>query len=555
MVCKSCGAEIPEGIAFCPSCGTAVEQPLQNPETQFGGTDSVVQNLSPQAPAKKPKNKKKLLIILAIIVAVVVAIGALLFAIKNTIIRTVLGEPIFYAYSEYNTFKEFLSDDEFKALLNVDEINIDADGTLTNADYDDPLNVEFKGAYSGGDKKATASATLEIDGEKQGPLNVNYGNGKISFDGEDFLETAITVSAEGKDFDFTNAIQLCKDIAPIIQDCESSLKDNDCLTVSKEDIDGKRRRVVTLALTEKDVINLAADFLEAVKEEEVLEEDIKNFINDNKDILDTILETEGTDTEEFLEYLDEGIQEIDEGIRELRSDAATADDKETIFEYKIAYDGGATVYQREINVDNVKMTITTDISSKEKVFKLDGVFGNDGVNVEFVIEKSGKTRNARFEYIFKDDYSSNDEDAKVVVNAKDIKLEKVGGVKVPVGNIDYDYSDNGYSCASGSVSMTAGDKYAIDFEINDDDEAFLAGKINAALSNNPDFSDYKEPKSVTGTLEDLFESFSFENPYYEYYYGDYYYGDYYYDDYYDDYDDDYDDDFDDDYDDDYDDDI
>ena len=34
MICKNCGAQLPDGVAFCTNCGTAVEAPQQEPQPQ-----------------------------------------------------------------------------------------------------------------------------------------------------------------------------------------------------------------------------------------------------------------------------------------------------------------------------------------------------------------------------------------------------------------------------------------------------------------------------------------------------------------------------------------
>ena len=61
MVCKNCGANIPEGTKFCTSCGATVE-------AEVGFQDAAVV----QAPAKK--SNKKLIAIVAGVVAVIVAL-------------------------------------------------------------------------------------------------------------------------------------------------------------------------------------------------------------------------------------------------------------------------------------------------------------------------------------------------------------------------------------------------------------------------------------------------------------------------------------------------
>lgn len=60
MVCKNCGANIPEGTKFCTSCGATVE-------AEVGFQDAAVV----QAPAKK--SNKKLIAIIAGVVAVIIA--------------------------------------------------------------------------------------------------------------------------------------------------------------------------------------------------------------------------------------------------------------------------------------------------------------------------------------------------------------------------------------------------------------------------------------------------------------------------------------------------
>ena len=48
MVCKNCGATIPDGAAFCPNCGQKYEAPAEEPQPQTQYQDPYQQEYQPQ---------------------------------------------------------------------------------------------------------------------------------------------------------------------------------------------------------------------------------------------------------------------------------------------------------------------------------------------------------------------------------------------------------------------------------------------------------------------------------------------------------------------------
>ena len=87
MICKQCGAQLPEGSAFCGACGAAVERPgfcvrcgAPLPEgAAFCGACGADQNAAPQPPKPKKKTARWLAAAAAVLA---VCVGAV-FLLKN----------------------------------------------------------------------------------------------------------------------------------------------------------------------------------------------------------------------------------------------------------------------------------------------------------------------------------------------------------------------------------------------------------------------------------------------------------------------------------------
>ena len=113
MFCTNCGSSIPEGAAFCSSCGQAVNG--QTPETRTAETQNQYpgQSLPPDA----KKIKKKAPVIIAIAAAVVTVVIVTVVIITN--IRTSAMPP----WEGYVSFEDFARAAEINDILSVGELN------------------------------------------------------------------------------------------------------------------------------------------------------------------------------------------------------------------------------------------------------------------------------------------------------------------------------------------------------------------------------------------------------------------------------------------------
>jgi len=114
MFCKNCGSSIPEGGAFCTSCGQAVNG--QTPQTQTAEPQNQYGALQQESSPAAKKTRKKAPIIIAIAAAVAVVIVAVVIIINIRADNMPLWEG-------YVSFEDFARAAEINDILSVGALN------------------------------------------------------------------------------------------------------------------------------------------------------------------------------------------------------------------------------------------------------------------------------------------------------------------------------------------------------------------------------------------------------------------------------------------------
>ena len=503
MNCKNCGAELPEGATFCGFCGTPVnaqpveatfnQQPAQTPvseqpaaiptASEYAQPDFQQMN---QLTQKKPKKKKKALLIIGIILGVLLIIAAVLFAFRYQLLRAVIGEANYYALIETKTVGEFLKDDEFAEILDVDSFNLKANATQA---YENEVfaNIELNAAFDKSKNTGTGSYKSTPQGEysdgKSLTYKADYGNGKLGISDPGTTDKTVTIKADSvTQFDFKAVSDIVKKVYPIIKNVEKTTA-KDKITVTSEDVDGKSCRVVSITLSEGDCYNIAADFLEAISKDKELVETVKKLIADNEKSLSGFLKYFDSDIESINKEIDEAIQNLPETVKKLRQDALTYKDGDT-FTYKIAYKNNTEILQRQFILDEEVVTVKTEIEGRNRTLT---------VTPEYKGEEEGKFTYKKVEagdkLLVTADYVEDDETA-FHAEITDLTIASVNGVKVPVGKISFKTRDEGLT---GTVTMTAADKYTAEIKLGEGEEVYVTYNITAELSDKADLSAYTEP--------------------------------------------------------------
>ena len=91
MFCQKCGKEVREGEKFCQNCGAAV---VGNALNTGNGNMGQLSGM----PSKKPKAKKKIILLVGIVIVLILAIGAAVSSgSKNKYVELVkTGSPLSY---------------------------------------------------------------------------------------------------------------------------------------------------------------------------------------------------------------------------------------------------------------------------------------------------------------------------------------------------------------------------------------------------------------------------------------------------------------------------
>ena len=531
MKCQNCGAELIGTEKFCNHCGTPTgvqpeaapveEAPVQEEvahvqeeapaaETFAAQPAAPVQPVQEQpAPPYMPapagqngaeppkKKKKKGLIILCAILGVIVILIAALFGLRYTILRSILGEAGYYAFAETMTVLDVVKDENFAPLVEKSDITFDSAASVTS-DGQEAVSASVKGSYDSTNKKSTCDFSMDYAGSKVGPVSVNTGNESISISSPSISDKAITLTSAASEFDTTELSNILTQLAPIIKELEDE-KINDKITVSKEEVDGKKYRTVTLALSEKDCYNLAADFLEKASANPELVNSIKKFIKDNTKAYESISKAMGdSEIEDIDKTIDEYLKDMPKAIENLRKEAEVAENGE-FFKYIVSYKNSHEILQRKIYFDETWVTIKTVSKKNTKTVEVSAADDTEEY-MKAVYTKESKGSSASFTFTMT-------EDGENVANIKSdgIELKKSGGVDVPVGVITFDVY-NGE--AKGTINMTADDAFVVSADITGEGMTATNIKITTTLKNSADLSNYQEPGDTQSSDEEIQEFFN-----------------------------------------------
>ncbi|MBQ9517080.1 MAG: zinc ribbon domain-containing protein [Eubacterium sp.] len=522
MYCPKCGSQLPNNSQFCGACGFNMQQgapapqpqqqmpqqPQPNPQPQYQQPNQMPQqqyqmpqqqyNMQPQqqvynpaayggAAAVQPKKKSKAPLIILIVVAVFAVFAILGVACKTVISKAIMGEVGYYAVAEAETMSQILKNDEFAKLLETEDFSVDADGTVAFMESEEG-KLQLKGGYSGEDDKATAKLTLLGDSADDNmDIIINMGNGKLGVEtnGE---TTTIPLSPEVNTDEFS---ELVTKIYPIIKDAEKAhLADG--ISTSKEEIDGISCKVTTFSVKESDLLYAVADVLEAAQGDEEIMESIKKVLEDNAALISQFSdEFSGKTASEIYSEL---TTSIPTAITSLRSeaDALVAKGDTTMFTYKVAYKNKKEILQRQFSAGDTSFTIKTIINGDVATVSYTKDSNNNVMYVRTI--DGGKTTIQLTGVIDGISFSAT---------GSDLETETVNGVAVPIGTINFAFSD----VSSGKITMTADDRFHINAEYYTGEGKALDAKLNFTLSDKADLSDYKEPAEPDSNSASDFSSF------------------------------------------------
>lgn len=159
MNCPNCGAEIPEGITFCSSCGATIQQPSVQPAYNMGGAPY---QATPTGASKKPSTGAIIGIVVALVAIVCVVFFVFLKGGKydgeyKLIEMTYMGK----------TFDEDAieaADQSLTLTIKGSKCDLDGENAKIKFDGDEVEVTDSVGTYKGTYDKSNKTITLDIEG-------------------------------------------------------------------------------------------------------------------------------------------------------------------------------------------------------------------------------------------------------------------------------------------------------------------------------------------------------------------------------------------------------
>ncbi|MBR2590826.1 MAG: hypothetical protein IKE65_07875 [Clostridia bacterium] len=532
MKCTSCGAEFTG--AFCPYCGAkapeaASSAPVQNNNISAGIQPQPPVNPTPAAPEqnsafvnaqqpnqtganaysqptppvggayqpataggemfKQPKKKSKAPLIIGIVVAVIAIIGILGLCFAQTIIRSITGETAYYLLQETETVKDLLDLDANKLQKNKkvaanSTISIKSDDNNIPQDVQELISkISLYTAIDQKEGKMMLDAKGDFSG-KNAELKVCADENGLGITAPGLSDTSfyISLSSALANANSDELDEIKGELAPIIKEVEEEeLKD--IITVEKEEVNGKKCRVVTYAFTQKVAYNALASLMEKVMANEKLMSKLES-------VLKTVYDYSYGNYQENPYYTpptyDEVLQNYKELPKQLRKEAEKSTNENKVF-FSIAYKGSRIV-QRKL-AGNEVITIDSDTSASEKTLSVvwegskDKVelvsFSNDGKELYLSVKEDGG------EKLFD-------------LSIHDYKVKKINGVYVPLFSLKLDYPDAGFVVR---LDAQEDETYNLYFNVKSDSSSENEFTVNifSELSSRPDFSSFEEPDKNAST--------------------------------------------------------
>lgn len=456
MICPNCGQEVREGAAFCMNCGTPVnsEAPAQQAPVQEAPVAPVeptapvtyeepVTYAAPEAPAVKPKKKKKLLkwLIPAVVaVAAAVAVVLNLSFLQGFFLKTFGADEDYYSFVEEKALEEgtdliaeaygavldaaggevedqkatmtvsFTLGEQLLAMLDAAPAQVgDVVELINGAKYSVTANVKdnkiqmLVGIAVSGDETFDVEAIVDME---NGDVYVGAPNSEkeyIKFEGvleEAFADVKQVLSDEELQ-KVLEALPTEKEIATLLDRYVKAVFDS----LEKGDVETKSTTLevgdVSQKCTQIDVKITPALGLRIVKNvltEAKDDKDIKKIITRVYDAIADLEMMEGAPFDSADELYENLTEVLDEALESL--DDVDAEDEEvaTLTTY---VDGAHGIIGRELTAnDETVLFVATAEKGKKTASKLSVM--NDMILIEGGGEKKGNLINATYEVIVRE---------------------------------------------------------------------------------------------------------------------------------------------------------
>lgn len=379
MFCGKCGSPVSEGVSFCPNCGakisvTAAQQTDSiNDAVNINDSDTTVVNDTAvegnvitesgtdvlngeciQTKKKKPFFKRPLGITLIVLLVVIIGGGITAFALRDNILKAVLGPVKYYGYKEVRCFSS----------MGSSEFSIEGD--ITTKGEQSSLS-----SWAGSSSNKIGIEYNQDTNDKKAKLNLDF----MGFINIDFMVQDKLISLS------------INDSEPIVGDL--SKKKSSSSQNENGNSDHSKKNTVDLDDISELAGEIAEDCLIPAIDEDKIEEDTDSF-NGNKCTVNTFvfdsdfasdfcnnladkIESD-KDTQETLEEMYEAAAvtnpdmkdfDADTVVEELREAADNANGEVEII-YNVYYDGGQIVH-REIVVDDEEMSLSTYNDDDKKI--------------------------------------------------------------------------------------------------------------------------------------------------------------------------------------------
>ena len=534
MFCGKCGANLPEGVKFCPNCGSPVAPaepaapaepvaPVQSvpyaapaasiPDYGSGAYRQPVNDYpnayAPVQNGRKAKGGKKKtgIIVLCVILAVIVALGVAAACLWQTIARSVLGEVGFYAWREAKTIDKILTVEGAEAIFDNEtvkassKIKIDANDSVYDKAFD-AVSADVGLSFDSSEDKAVAVIGLVSGDETKVQANCSFDNGRLGISVPALTEETFCADLDFLDFDSISLDYetIGKELLNIYNQIDGEhLSVN--TTVTKEKIDNVKCRCVTLSVDGEEASALLADILTAVRNDDTLINSLDpafRAVYDAACKLNPEMKT-GKDEKTYEDYKKEILVGIDILIKKIQTSEVgndvnltlgySSDSKGYITNRKIAFTSdGETVFSINVDSHAFEKTIGVDIISEEN-------------KTDFAVIRSDSSQGVNF-HIFGKSVSLSDgkeeNGGSFDVMIKDFAAVSVNGVNVPVGNIDisvipiYNGKANEDKTVSVDINLSNSDTYNITAKLSANELDYQLD-IVSELSAAADFSAFINP--------------------------------------------------------------
>ncbi len=359
MKCPFCGAEIDDNSKLCSQCGANI---TSAESTEIKDAENV-------KPLKKPFFKRKGGIVLIVILVVLIAGAITAFALRDNIMRGILGPAKYYMVKEglnigslsdedFGLKGDFTLGQDYSSILvftGADYSKVNMDIEWSNSQDKRKIDIDFLGLIKlkiqSQDKLVSMALndnSITCDTKSLNDFK-NHGsnNGNSQKKSEEYLSGWDKMAWI---YDFSNS--------PVIGEIEKN-----CVTTDEKKYNGIECTVDTFRFTGKNIsviLNSLADLLEKDKDTQAI---YKEYISNN--ILSSIIKNTSTP------------KEISKILRDMANESLKSRD---VIEYSVYYDGGDIV-NREYKSKEDTVTLSSFNKDEEKYIS----FSYNSIKGEFKV--------------------------------------------------------------------------------------------------------------------------------------------------------------------------